>query len=112
MADTMSQTTQPTRLWRALSLAVVPVLPCTLAGSQAEPAGDNPGSVLTPQQWQAVDGSVDRALVFLSKNQCADGSFVAPNMGQPAITALCTMAFCPEATYQGRGDMASKSIGP
>ena len=99
----MPQAARPTRLWRPLSFAVVPVLLCALAGLDAEPTSDDPASVLTPQQWKVVDNAVDRALVFLSRNQRPDGSFIAPAAGQPAITALCTMAFLSRGHLPGQG---------
>ena len=99
----MSQAVRPTRLWRPSVFIIVPVLLCALAGSDAEPPRDDPASVLTPQQWQAVDNCVDRASVFLSKRQRADGSFLAPDAGQPAITALCALAFLSRGHLPGRG---------
>jgi len=49
--------------------------------------------VLTPEQWNKLDRSVDRALAFLARSQERDGSFRTHGSGQPAVTSLCAMAF-------------------
>src|SRR5690242_5887856 len=49
--------------------------------------------VLTPAQWQKLDPAVDRALAYIAKKQSSDGSFPTDVSGQPAVTALCVMAF-------------------
>ena len=50
-------------------------------------------SVLEADQWKKVDASVERALTWLASQQQADGSFRSIDVGQPAITSLCLMAF-------------------
>src|SRR5690606_23358766 len=49
--------------------------------------------LLTPEQWNRLDESVDRALAFLARSQERDGSFRTHSSGQPAVTSLCAMAF-------------------
>ena len=64
---------------------------------------ESPGDVLTREQWKSVDGSVDRALKWLASKQRSDGSFEAPDGGQPAITALCVLAFLSRGHLPGQG---------
>lgn len=50
--------------------------------------------LLSEAEWKRLDGAIDRGLRFLSTQQSArDGSFSAPNLGQPGITSLCVLAF-------------------
>ena len=49
--------------------------------------------VLKAERWKEVDASVERALTWLATQQQADGSFKSPDVGQPAITSFCLMAF-------------------
>ena len=50
--------------------------------------------VLTDQQWQAVDRSVNRGLEWIASQQNNQGEFRAGRPdGQPAITSLCILAF-------------------
>ncbi|MCA9110990.1 MAG: terpene cyclase/mutase family protein [Planctomycetaceae bacterium] len=49
--------------------------------------------LLTDPQWKQLDGAVDRALTYLAHNQGRDGSYATHASGQPAVTALATMAF-------------------
>jgi hypothetical protein len=53
----------------------------------------NSKDLLTPQQWQQVDATVDRGLEYLVKQQQEDGSFETLPIGQPGVTSLCVMAF-------------------
>ena len=57
---------------------------------------DNPVDVLTSQEWQQVDQSVDRAFKWLLTQQRPNGSFdTQPNkpLGQPGVTSLCVLSF-------------------
>src|SRR5262249_52562827 len=49
------------------------------------------------------DHATDRALEFLAKTQRADGSFEAPDVGQPGITSLCVLAFLSRGHVPGVG---------
>ena len=49
--------------------------------------------LLTSQEWQRLDESVDRGLAYLASQQSPDGSFATAAVGQPAITSLCILAF-------------------
>lgn len=86
-------------IWPAVS-RVVPARAADpaagVAGPPTVPAesdrfGDRP--VLSDPQWDSLDKSVDRALSFLARSQERDGSFRTHDSGQPAVTALCAMAF-------------------
>ncbi len=80
-----------------LLLCALAFLPATVKGDEAPlPSevnrfGSRP--VLTPAQWNKLDTAVDRALAFLARSQSSDGSYQTHLSGQPAVTALCTMAF-------------------
>ena len=57
---------------------------------------DDSGDVLTPEVWQQLDESVDRALRWLLTQQRPNGSFdTQPNkpLGQPGVTSLCVLSF-------------------
>jgi hypothetical protein len=81
------------------ALADVPSLFAQAETKSREPKlpsmGDRFGSrpILTPAQWQKLDPAVDRALAFIARKQSSDGSFPTHISGQPAVTALCVMAF-------------------
>ncbi len=49
--------------------------------------------ILDTAQWSKLDASVDRGLEYLSHQQNEDGSFETLDVGQPAISSLCVMAF-------------------
>jgi len=68
----------------------------------AQMAGD-PADVLTPNQWEQVDRSVDRALSWIAGQQAADGSFRTYRTGQPGVTALCVLAFLSRGHLPGKG---------
>jgi len=59
--------------------------------------------ILTPQQWKRVDLGVDRALVWIASRQQPDGSFPTKSTGQPAVTALCVLAFLSRGHLPGEG---------
>lgn len=65
--------------------------------------GASPSEVLTPQQWQQVDATVDRGLAYLASQQRSDGSIAAPTTGQPGITALAVIAFLSRGHVPGEG---------
>src|SRR6266576_2901686 len=56
-------------------------------------ADDSPPNVLSPEEWQRVDSAVRRGLTWLASQQQDDGAFPTLEMGQPAVTSLCAMAF-------------------
>jgi len=65
-------------------------------GAEPVPAGgiDSPDlELLNAEEWRQLDRAVDHGLEFLSGTQRRDGSFTAPDLGQPGITSLCVMAF-------------------
>lgn len=48
---------------------------------------------LSDEEWERVDQSVERALLWLARQQQRDGSFPSRLEGQPAVTGLCVIAF-------------------
>jgi hypothetical protein len=69
---------------------------------------DTPDNVLSDQEWRRVDAAVDRALVWLAGQQQPDGSFPTLDLGQPAVTCLCTMAFMSHGHVPGEGRYGAK----
>jgi len=76
----------------------------------AEPRPSNPvgdpeslASALSPNQWSLVEQSIDRALVWLARQQDSDGSIDAPDNAQPAATSLTVMAFLSKGHVPGEG---------
>jgi hypothetical protein len=97
---------------------------CTLAlfygwssrGLWAQAPGDsaasdprvNSSNILTPQEWEAVDQSVDRALEWISRHQQPDGQFLSLDIAQPAVTSLCVLAFLSRGHLPGEGPYGLK----
>ena len=50
-----------------------------------------------------MEDCVDRALAWIASQQEADGSFHTLSQGQPAITALCVLAFLSRGHQPGFG---------
>lgn len=72
--------------------------------SRAESPPDVPSpEVLSADQWQRVDDSVDRALAWLAAQQQRDGSFPTLPQGQPGVTGLCVLAFMSQGHLPGEG---------
>ncbi|MCP4247960.1 MAG: hypothetical protein GY778_13010, partial [bacterium] len=59
--------------------------------------------VLQPREWTRLERSIDRGLAWLATQQRQDGSFLALDTGQPAVTALCTLAFLSRGHTPGAG---------
>ncbi|MEM8946211.1 MAG: hypothetical protein AAGD11_13645 [Planctomycetota bacterium] len=79
-----------------LSLCSLPVA--------AQPSTDElPADVLSEQQWEQVNESVDLALGWLARHQNPDGSFPTQMIGQPGVTGLCTLAFLAQGHLPGEG---------
>ncbi len=82
-----------------LALAAV-IIACGFANPlRAQP----PDDVLTSAEWQRVDLSVERALLWLASRQQRDGSFQTLSQGQPGVTSLCVMAFVAHGHMPGEG---------
>jgi len=64
--------------------------------------------LLSPQQWDQLDRSVDRGLRFLSSQQQSDGSFPTEISAQPGVTSLCVMAFLARGHQPGKGPYGSQ----
>src|SRR5215212_768675 len=64
---------------------------------------DTPARVLSSQEWQRVDRSVDRGLAFLASQQQPDGSFPTLAYAQPGVTSLCVLAFMAHGHSPGSG---------
>jgi hypothetical protein len=76
--------------------------------ADAQEAAEAPANVLSANEWQRVDAAVNRALVWLAKQQQPDGSFPTLDMGQPGVTCLCTMAFMSHGHVPGEGQYGAK----
>lgn len=63
------------------------------AQAEAEPRSAPDTTVLDQEKWKQVDTSVKRGLEWLISQQNEDGSFETIELGQPAITSFCLMAF-------------------
>ena len=64
---------------------------------------DSLASALTPQAWEQVERSIERALSWLARQQNTDGSFDAPDSAQPAATSLAIMAYLSKGHMPGEG---------
>ena len=53
----------------------------------------SPQELLSEEQWQRANRSIDRGLGWLAKHQHLDGAVEAHSYAQPAVTALGVMAF-------------------
>jgi len=62
-----------------------------------------PADVLSSEQWDRVDESVENALTWLASIQRRDGSFPTMRNGQPGVTSLCVMAFASHGHVPGEG---------
>ncbi|WP_459557562.1 prenyltransferase/squalene oxidase repeat-containing protein [Lacunimicrobium album] len=70
----------------------------------ATPHQNPPDLSIIPQaHWDRIDGSVTRGLDYLTKQQRPNGSFPAPDSGNPAITSLGVMAFLSRGHRPGEG---------
>jgi hypothetical protein len=58
---------------------------------------------LPPAEWKRVDEGVAKALAWLASQQEADGSFPAHDLGEPAVSSLCVMAYLSAGHQPGEG---------
>ena len=59
--------------------------------------------VLSAAERQKVDRAVERGLEWLYKHQERDGSFPTADSGEPAVTAICLLAFLASGHVPGQG---------
>ncbi len=59
--------------------------------------------LLDAPQWQRIDDSVERGLLWLANQQQSDGSFPTLPHGQPGVTSLAIMAFLSHGHLPGEG---------
>jgi hypothetical protein len=77
-----------------------PLHPCR--AQRAAPANALAGA-LPLEKWSQVEQSVNRALAWLALQQAPDGSFPTLDIGQPAVTSFCVMAFLSRGHQPGFG---------
>ncbi len=102
-------------IWRVQACAVGMMIAfCQMGGAQA---ADLPGQVLhatghhnppnlevvSKEQWERIDHSVDLGLEFLARDQQADGSFRTYSTGNPGVTSLVIMAYLSRGHQPGVG---------
>ncbi len=96
-------------------LLSVVILVIALATGQAIAEGPGVGQgVLSQQQWDRLDRSVEQGFSWLSTQQKADGSFETIPVGQPGVTSLCVMAYMSHGHLPGSdgpgGDRLQRSV--
>lgn len=73
--------------------------------AEYEPPTDD---VLTEEEWQALDQSVEKGLAWLASQQQPDGSFPTMPFGQPGVTALCELAFLSHGHVPDEGEYGER----
>ena len=94
------------RLLLSVMVFVAAIFSADLLRAQDKPKPHRTPStkVLTDKQWEQVDESVGRGLQWLATQQQKDGSFKTIDMGQPAVTSLCLMAFLAQGESPADGE--------
>jgi hypothetical protein len=83
-----------------LFLSVLIAFPISICPAETP---DDPMGVLTPQEWEEVEAAVDRALVWIATQQEPGGRFPTLDIGQPAVTSLCVLAYLARGHLPGKG---------
>ncbi len=101
------------RVWLSAfsSLFALSMMVHTAIAQDRDSGGDkesDPSSALTDKQWDQLDTTVDNALKFLSTQQAGDGSFKSHEVGQPAITSFCVLAFLSQGHTPVEGPYAKQ----
>ena len=100
--------------WRCAVAGVVFLAAgATAPGDTDRPArGDGEAAavrgVLDAKLRKDVDRGIDGAIVWLAGQQRPDGSFPTIEIGQPAVTALCVLAFLAKGHVPGAGPDAER----
>ncbi len=63
------------------------------SGETSERDSETSPGILSDQQWEQLDKTVDNGLKFLASQQEDDGSFPTLPHAKPGITSLCVLAF-------------------
>lgn len=83
------------------------VLPLIVTAADGQPPQVAPAkalaAALSERKWEEVQRSVDRGLGWLASQQAENGSFPSLEVGQPAVTSLCIMAFLSRGVQPGYG---------
>ena len=69
--------------------------------------------IMSPEEWNRLDESVDRALRWLASQQQRDGSFPTHVSGQPGVTSLVLLSFAVHGHLPAQGpygDELSKAV--
>lgn len=84
-----------------------------LAGSTLRPSisqADDPAeksdidfSILTETQWRAIEESIDRAILWLARQQKPTGGFADSGAWEPGVTGLCLLALLSRGHLPGEG---------
>src|SRR5689334_11431002 len=86
--------TLPLRMCPRCAWSLLLLIPlCASASFAAAPTTAETQDPIGAELHDQSHAAVDRALAHLAATQRPDGSFLAPVEGQPAITALATLAF-------------------
>ncbi len=98
-----------------LSLIAVLLVWQSARAQDLPPLGDTEPrmDVLSEDEWQRLDSTVDRALAWLASRQQRDGSFPTLATGQPGVTSLVLLAFAAHGHLPGSGpygEQLSKAV--
>src|SRR3954451_9593933 len=64
---------------------------------------DTPREVLSTDEWQRIDHSVELGLTFLAAPQTREGSFPSLRNAHPGVTSLCVLLFMADGHNPGTG---------
>jgi hypothetical protein len=87
---------------------VLGLLLCCCTAAPALAQEDILDDVLTEEEWAAVDTAVEKGLAWLAKQQQPDGSFPTQPWGQPAVTALCELAYLSHGHLPDEGEYGDR----
>ena len=83
-----------------------------LPGSEPD-TGSVSRDLLSDQEWKRLDGAIDRGLSYLgTQHKKNDGSFAAPDTGQPGITSLASWRFWPKGMFLTKDRIRNTWIVP
>lgn len=105
-------------IWLGVSLCAVAGLPASAradagAATRPAPVEVSPWMGVSARDREDLDRCVRRGLAWIATQQRADGSFPTIESGQPAVTAVCVLAFLSAGHVPGEGrfgDVIDKAI--